>query len=316
VDLDLTAIVKEKVAGITRVVIGVSGGVDSMVLAHILSRMPLITIICAHVDHQVRPESSSDEGFVREWCSKMSIQYEVYRLDPCPKGMNFEAWARKERYKFFNKICQENNCQIVLTAHHADDVVETLLMRLCANKEMRTIDEGNQEAAILRPMLTCRKGEILKYALDHSVLYVEDATNMDVKFLRNRFRHAILPFLRNEIGNSIDSVLLEQARSLDNDLRYLRERADELVRSFDTIPRYSREWLRQCREVLAAVPDVLQWRVAECLLIQDLGFRVGRRHSRRFVIFVLGEQTGIELPGGVTIRRKNSGLVKIDRRGI
>ncbi len=307
----MAGVVKEKVTGVTRVVIGLSGGVDSMVLAHILNRVPSVTTICAHVDHQLRPESSTDAGFVREWCSQMSITCEVYRLDQCPKGKNFEAWARKERYAFFKKVCQENNCEVIVTAHHADDVVETLLMRLVANKEVRTIDARNQGAGILRPLLTCTKAEILQYAADHSVSYVEDASNTDERFLRNKFRHTILPFLRNELGNSIDAVLFDQACALDNDLRYLRERADELAFSVKTLPRYSREWLRKCREVLAALPDVLQWRVAECLLIEDLGFRVGRRHSQRFVNFLLGDQTGIELPGGVAIRRKNSGLERM-----
>ena len=309
--VDLADVVDEKLAGATRVVIGVSGGVDSMVLADILSRRPSVAMICAHVDHQIRPESSSDANFVREWCNQRSIQCEVVQLDQCPKGVNFEAWARRERYTFFNKICHENSCQVILTAHHADDVVETLLMRLCANKELRSIDERNQAGGIVRPLLTCTKAEIVKYALDHSVLYVEDATNTNQRFLRNKFRHTILPFLRNEFGSTLDGILFEQACSLDNDLRYLRESADELACSLEATPRHSREWLRQCRALLGAAPKVLRWRIVEYLLIEDLGFRAGRRHSERFVIFVLGEQTGIELPGGVTIGRKKGGLERI-----
>lgn len=301
-------VVRQKVAGVTTVVIGMSGGVDSMVLAHTCSEISSLTIICAHIDHRVRPESTMDAEFVQQWCGQRSIQCEVNTLGLRPDGTNFEAWARKERYDFFNKVCQEHNGEAILTAHHADDVVETLLMRLCANKEVRTIDERSERTRILRPLLTCTKAEILKYAVVNSIPYVEDATNSDKRFLRNRFRHSILPFLRNELGDSIDGILLEQAGSLDNDLRYLREKADEIASSLEKIPRFSRKWLRQLRTELATLPEVLQWRVVENVLMQDLGFRVGRRHSERFVRFVLSEQTGIELPGGVTIRRKRSGL--------
>lgn len=313
VAVDVAKVVKQKIAGVTRVIVGVSGGVDSMVLAHILSRIPSVTICCAHIDHQVRPESTADAEFVQDWCSQMSIKCEVSILGQCPKGENFEAWARKERYGFFNKVCHEHNGQLIITAHHADDLVETLLMRLFANKEVRTIDERSDRGRVLRPLLTITKAEIVKYAADNLVPYVEDATNSDRKFLRNRFRHVVLPFLRNELGDSIDAILREQAGSLDNDLRYLRETADTFAGTLETLPRYSREWLRRFREVLGELPGVLQWRVAEYVLLQDLGFRVGRRHSMRFVHFVRGEQTGIELPGGVAFRRKNSGLVRFSR---
>jgi tRNA(Ile)-lysidine synthetase-like protein len=308
VAVDVADVVKQKVAGITSVVIGLSGGIDSMVLAHILSCIPSLTVVCAHVDHQVRPESRADAGFVQEWCRNKGIRCEVQTLDQCPKGTNLEAWARKQRYAFFNQVCIENSGDVIVTAHHADDVVETLLMRLFANKEIRTIDERIDGAGILRPLLTCTKKEIAKYASDNEVAFVEDTTNTDQKFIRNRFRHSILPFLRHELGDSIDAILLEQAGSLDIDLRYLRESADEVARSLEKYPRYSREWLRQCCAMLGGLPEVLRWRAAEGLLIQDLGFRVGRRHSQRFVRFMLEDQSGIELPGGVTIRRKNGGL--------
>ena len=303
-------VVKEKVLGATCVVVGLSGGVDSMVLAHIVSRIPSIKMVCAHVDHQMRAESVADAEFVQQWCLKMKIQLNQHQLDLCPKGKNFEAWARAERYKFFDKVCNDNNCEWILTAHHADDIVETLLMRLCSNKELRIIEEKNKKSRILRPMLCCTKAELIRYANDNLVPFVEDASNTDRKFLRNKFRHSILPFLRVEIGGFIDAVLLDQAQNVDSDLRYLRERADEYANSLTRYPRHSKEWLRQFRDLLVSLPEVLQWRVAEFLLIEDLGFRVGRRHSQRFVHFVLGEQLGIELPGNVTFQRKNSGLKK------
>jgi tRNA(Ile)-lysidine synthetase-like protein len=306
-EVDLYTVVNTALNGVKHVCLALSGGVDSMVLAHVVSKISQVKITCAHVNHNTRPDCLQEQEFVEDWCASNNISCLTHSLSPCPLGVNFESWARKKRYDWFDLIRED---AWLLTAHHADDVVETFLMQLLANRETLVIEEINTAKQILRPFWSIKKDVLEKYAFANQVPYVTDSSNHDQRFLRNKYRHTILPFLRNQITQGLDRIVFEQAQSLDADGRYLRNQAELALQCLEGHEFFSRLWLRAISELFNSLPSVVVWRLAEAVLLREIGFRLGRRHSLRFVEFILGTSPRIELPGKVVLERQDGGLVR------
>ena len=110
------------------VVVATSGGPDSMCILNLLKQNTKLNIICAHVNHKLREESEIEAKMVKDYCTSNNITYEYYEITNY-KG-NTENYAREKRYKFFEKILKKYNSKYLLTAHHGDDLIETILMRI------------------------------------------------------------------------------------------------------------------------------------------------------------------------------------------
>ena len=186
------------------IVVGVSGGPDSMCLLSFLDVSVIgisLKIIVAHVNHNVRDTANKDEEFVRRFALEKKYIFEKYKIDKL-KG-NFEAEARKIRYDFFESLIKKYNAKYLFTAHHGDDLIETIIMRLirgAAFKGYRGIDFiiNKEGYKLVRPLLYMTKDEILNYLKINSIDYCIDETN-DLDFnTRNRIRHHILPELKKE----------------------------------------------------------------------------------------------------------------------
>ncbi|MGX4687378.1 tRNA lysidine(34) synthetase TilS [Vagococcus sp. JNUCC 83] len=200
----------------TRLVIGVSGGVDSMVLLDLLCQLPKQDrpiIHIAHINHQLRDESAEEQAFIEEYASERGLP--VY-VGVWSKGKtikkNVEQEAREYRYLFFNKIMQETNSTMLLTAHHKDDNIETILMRFIQGSQLRTLEGIESERAlndnvVIRPLLSFSKKEIYLYARKKNIPYYEDSSNFSDNYLRNRIRHTIRPMLESENPNIGEGVL-------------------------------------------------------------------------------------------------------------
>ena len=183
-------------------IIGCSGGIDSMSLLHVLKNLGMtLKIICANVDHNIREESAADSLFVKEYCQENNIIYEHYFIEN-GKHMN-EALLRKERYKFFKEIYEKYKASYLLTAHHGDDLVETILMRISRGSNLRGYVgieylSSSHGMNILRPLLYVTKNDIENYVQKNNIPYVVDKTNDMNSYTRNRYRHEVLPFLKRE----------------------------------------------------------------------------------------------------------------------
>ena len=190
------------------VVVGVSGGPDSMALLHLACRLKKamdINVICAHVNHNVRKESDSEKEFVEKFCANNNVIFEYIKIDNWGDD-NFHNEARSKRYNYFNKIIKKYNAKFLFTAHHGDDLVETILMRIVRGSTLRgysgfsrTIDMGDY--FIIRPLINVTKGDIVAYDKKHKISYVLDKSNEKDVYTRNRFRKYILPALKNEDKN-------------------------------------------------------------------------------------------------------------------
>ena len=188
------------------VVVACSGGPDSMCLLSLVNELKNelnLKIIVAHVNHKLRIESEEEKEMVENYSKENNLIFELLEITKYSNNKFSEEDARKRRYDFFNKLIKKYNANVLLTAHHGDDLIETIQMRLTRGSNLsgyigiKMINENNNYN-ILRPLLSTTKENILKYLNDKNIPYRIDKTNEELKHTRNKYRHYILPFLKKE----------------------------------------------------------------------------------------------------------------------
>ena len=212
------------------IVVGVSGGPDSMALLYILNEFKNkmgLKLICAHVNHCKRKQSDEEENYVRKYCKLNDIFFECRRINKWGDD-NFENEARSARYSFFEEVINKYGSKYLMTAHHADDLIETILMRIVRGSTLkgysgfsRIVHKENY--VIIRPLITLTKDEILNFnKINNIVYYIDESNNEDIH-TRNRYRHVILPFLKKENINvhkkflKFSEILLENSEYIDKE---------------------------------------------------------------------------------------------------
>jgi len=191
-----------------KILIAVSGGVDSMVLVHLLkAHFPNLQL--AHANFQLRgDESAADEVFVQEFAQKNGLTLHWRRFSPeeltDQSEESVQMWARRKRYDWFESVVRSEKIQHLLTAHHRDDQLETIwwnLMRGTGVSGLRGMlhdqEWAGQTKGLIRPLLKIGKQDILKYASHYSVPYREDSSNASLKYQRNKLRNVVLPEAMN-----------------------------------------------------------------------------------------------------------------------
>lgn len=190
------------------IVIGLSGGPDSMCLLNVLlSINKKINIICAHINHNIREESKEELEFVKNYCKNKNLKIETTTFEKKDSLTNYsEQELREKRYAFFKEIINKHNADYLFTAHHGDDLVETILMRLTRGSTLKGYSGFQTETQkegyiIIKPLIYTTKEEIDEYNETNNIPTVIDNTNNEDIYTRNRYRHHILPFLKNENSN-------------------------------------------------------------------------------------------------------------------
>ncbi len=193
-------------------VVAVSTGVDSMTLLQVLNALlPANQVVVAHVNHHLRAQSQQEEQFLRQRCQQMGVRLYVDQWEKHPQH-GIENAARQERYRFFAQVMHETKAAYLLTAHHENDLAETMLMKLLRTGDV-TATVGIREARpfangqLLRPFLRVTKKSLIEYARAHQLKWYEDATNHENMTLRNRVRHHYLPEWEQENPRMVEHLL-------------------------------------------------------------------------------------------------------------
>jgi len=171
-------------------VLAVSGGVDSMVLLDLLSNLPDLELIVAHFNHGIRKQSKQDENFVKTLAKSYGYTFEVGYGQ---LGQNAsEELARKSRYEFLAEVKDKYEATAIVTAHHQDDVIETALINLLRGTGPKGLISLNSSTTLIRPLLKFTKQQIVNYAHHKKLKWVEDESNQDEKYLRNKVRRILV----------------------------------------------------------------------------------------------------------------------------
>lgn len=311
VGAQIAAAIAESIPSSARLLVAVSGGIDSTVLLEglLLQRVPQgLTLEVAHIDHRLRESSGDDADFVRALAARHSLEFHHKALLVPENGVNIEAWGRGERYRFLTETIHARALDFIVTAHHANDQAETVLMRFLANREPTSIHRIDHERKIIRPFLSLFRSQLEAFAVERGITYRDDPSNKQLDILRNRYRHRILPFLEQELGTDPIRVLSERAESLEDDASALESLARHALKMINEETLGSKEWFRELRTNLREQPRAVQWRMVERVLALKYGTYVGRRTSLRVLRFIESEEIAIEISGGRRIRRARGGL--------
>lgn len=261
------------------VLCALSGGRDSMAMLHILSMLAEeggFRIAAAHFNHRLRPTADRDEGFVRNWCRERNIPLICGAGDvkafAAREGLGVEDAARKLRYAFLETAARDMGAERIATAHHREDNAETVLLHLLRGTGLQGLcGIAPVRGKIVRPLLETSRAEIDEYVQRNNVPYVEDESNQDARFTRNRLRLDVLPLLE-EISPGCGGRIAAAAE-------LLREENDHL-----------------CREAEALVPEAADGMAALPAPVLD---RQDKAIQRRLVR-AMGQKLGVELTKGQT----------------
>lgn len=187
------------------IVIGLSGGPDSVFLLHYLANLRQakeLTLIAAHLDHGWRAESAKDAQFCQEMANKYQISFIIRYLKDDGASFKYngskEEMGRKARRAFFEQVAKEHHAQAIALAHHADDQMETFFLRLIRGASLTGLTGMKpKDGLYIRPLLEISKQEILDYLHEHQIPYVIDASNQSDEYLRNRIRNHVIPVLKS-----------------------------------------------------------------------------------------------------------------------
>ncbi len=191
-------------------VVAVSGGADSVCLLHIMINLGYQCIL-AHVNHHKRKESDIEEEAMRALAKELNIPFELLSYNHNNIG-NFENDAHHARYQFFRDVCQKYDTNVILTAHHLDDQIESILMKIMEGSNLYgyagvpVLTTNDSEFVTIRPLLCVSKEQIYKYMEDNKYPYFEDISNKSDDYLRNRIRHHVTPFLKKECRDIYNKI--------------------------------------------------------------------------------------------------------------
>ncbi len=251
-----------------RLIVGVSGGADSMVLLHLLNACREafhLSLVVAHVNHGFRPEASEREAeLVQKESTRLQLPFEYGQFNVREfqklRGLSPQDAARRIRFHFFHDLLLKHRAQKIALGHHADDQVETVLSRLIRGsgllglKGILPIREGK----VIRPLLEVWRKEIESVALEKKIPFLLDSSNLKNDYLRNRIRLSLIPFIEGEYQPNFKETLLRTSAILREENDYLEGRAEE---AYQKIVREEKGTLAFKFSEYQSLHQAIQWRV-------------------------------------------------------
>lgn len=262
-------------------ILAISGGIDSVTLLDELIRRPdrylddeAAEYVVAHVDHGIRDDSASDEVLVRHLAEKYNLEYRSTKLQLADSAS--EALARQRRYAWLRSVQQEFQATAIVTAHHQDDVIETIIINMVRGTGWRGLCSLYDQPAIRRPFIRYSKAEIVQLALQSNLAWREDSTNQSPKYLRNLIRMTLLNKLNARERKQLVNIYSDQCRLRCSIDEQLDELVDKVVVYEDpTAFQFDRYWL-----IMAG------WPVIGEIIMHTTGHRFERTTLVRLWLFV------------------------------
>lgn len=297
----------ERLGGVGRGVIAISGGADSVALLRALGDLPDGDLVIAHLNHRLRGlESDEDAEFVAQLFPYLPHRTEILDIASlaASAGDNLESVARRARYDFLARVARETNARWVATGHTLDDQAETVLHRLIRGSGLRGLRgiaakrELAAGIALLRPMLSVSRKEVIAYLHGIGQPWREDTSNRDLAFTRNRIRHELLPLLRT-FNPAIAETLARTAAQADEAYVEIEAAAAALLQLAERPragrivvldrPGLAKASAHSIREVLHLIWQREDW---------PLG-GMTQEHWQRATDVALGRAATWDLPGGI-----------------
>ena len=294
-----------------RVLCAVSGGADSICLLHLLHNLSEdgdFTVAAAHYHHGMRGEAAdSDAAFVEAFCRERNIpcvieRGDVYGEAEC-RGLGVEETGRQLRYEFLRRTAAELGCDRIATAHNADDNLETLLLHLVRGAGLHGLAGiPPRRGDIVRPLLTTSRAAIEAYLEEHKLSHVEDCTNSDDSYARNRIRHQVVPVLRQ-----LNPRLTESAAETMGYLRADNDFMNAQAAAACSHARWAEDDLVIEARYIAQLPSAIAPRAARRMLemMGDGNTDCSAAHLKAIVDLAAGEDPSAVafLPNGRLVQR-------------
>lgn len=221
-----------------QVVVGVSGGPDSISLLDILNKLKNekklnFEIICVHINHQIREEANDDELFVQNYCKKNQIKFYCKRIDVIKYANNnkigLEEAGRILRYDFFEVIMQKEKANKIAIAHNKNDKAETIIMNIIRGTGISGLKgiEPIREGKYIRPLIECARDEIEEYCIQNNLNPRIDKTNFENDCTRNKVRNIVLPYIKKEFNYNIIETMNRLSEVATETEDYLNNKTEQ-----------------------------------------------------------------------------------------
>lgn len=222
-----------------KLVLGVSGGPDSIAMLNILNEIKMdekidlnFNIVVAHINHMIREEAADDEKFVKDFCKKKNIEFYAKSIDvqklANTNKIGTEEAGRNVRYKFFNEVLKKTNSNKVAIAHNKNDKAETIIMNFMRGSGisgLKGIEERREK--YIRPLIECERIEIERYCDEQKLNPRIDKTNFENEYTRNKIRNVVIPYVKKEFNPNIVDTLNRLSELVREEEKYIDKQVKE-----------------------------------------------------------------------------------------
>ena len=220
-----------------KIVLGVSGGPDSITMLDILRQLREeleFEIVVAHINHMIREEAIEDEKYVQEYCKKNNIECYIKRIDvekiANTKKIGTEEAGRKVRYEFFEEILQKTGSNKIAIAHNKNDKIETIIMHILRGSGISGLKgiEPKRDNKYIRPLIECERSEIEQYCEENKLEPRIDKTNFENEYTRNKIRNIVIPYIKKEFNPNIIETMNRLSELITEEDNYLEKETQKI----------------------------------------------------------------------------------------
>jgi tRNA(Ile)-lysidine synthase len=306
----------------TRVLVALSGGSDSVALAHLLTelatRNELRVAAVVHLNHQLRPAADAEEAFCGEMAARLGWPFHAHREDVAARARagrrSVEDAARAARYEFFERVRVSLDADAIALGHTRDDQAETFLLRLIRGAGSRGLSGMHpRRGCVIRPLLDCRRRDLRSFLEARGLPFVQDESNDDVSIPRNRVRAELLPLLERRFNPSIVDVLADEAALARDEWEWIQQAARGAGAGVVS-QRDEQEWLVDLPALERLPGPLARLTLRDALVQASRGKPVAFRHVEAALQLARGIGGAVDGPG-VRMERRGQSLVLTSRAG-